>query len=201
MKKFLLSISSVLALVACNEVPEKIADSTSQQSDHAAFADTSGLASFRAWKVQNELASVADYQAQQAAYSEPAEQPVVKKKTSTPVRKSTTSKPVAQTSRPSQSTSSDSQTSSGGETASTGSGTGTSGSGTAEAPAEKKEGWSKAAKGAVIGGVAGAAGGAVINKKNRVAGAVIGAVIGAGGGYVIGRQADKKDGRIDYTAQ
>ena len=47
--------------------------------------------------------------------------------------------------------------------------------------------------------MAGAAGGAVINKKNRVAGAVIGAVLGAGGGYVVGRQMDKKDGRIEYT--
>src|SRR5689334_18082544 len=42
------------------------------------------------------------------------------------------------------------------------------------AKASEKKGWSKTAKGAVIGGVAGAAGGAVINKKNRGAGAVIG---------------------------
>lgn len=58
-----------------------------------------------------------------------------------------------------------------------------------------KKGMSKAAKGAVIGGVVGAGAGAVINKRNRVAGAVIGGVIGAGGGYVIGRGMDKKDGR------
>ena len=51
------------------------------------------------------------------------------------------------------------------------------------------------AKGAVIGGVAGAAGGAAIHKKNRVLGAVVGAVVGAGGGYVVGRGMDKKDGR------
>ena len=61
--------------------------------------------------------------------------------------------------------------------------------------AAKKKGWSKAAKGAVIGGVVGAGAGAVINKQNRAAGAVIGGVIGAGGGYVIGRGMDKKDGR------
>jgi hypothetical protein len=59
----------------------------------------------------------------------------------------------------------------------------------------EKKGWSKTAKGAVIGGVAGAAGGAVINKKNRAAGAVIGGVIGAGTGAVIGNEMDKKDGR------
>lgn len=63
--------------------------------------------------------------------------------------------------------------------------------------AAKKEGWSKTAKGAVIGGVVGAGAGAIINKKNRAAGAVIGGVVGAGAGAVIGRKQDKKDGRID----
>jgi hypothetical protein len=58
-----------------------------------------------------------------------------------------------------------------------------------------KTGWSKTAKGAVIGGVVGAGTGAVINKKNRAAGAVIGGVVGAGAGAVIGNEADKKDGR------
>lgn len=60
---------------------------------------------------------------------------------------------------------------------------------------EQKKGWSKAAKGAVIGGVTGAAAGAIINKKNRGVGAVIGGVVGAGVGYGIGRSKDKKDGR------
>ncbi len=63
--------------------------------------------------------------------------------------------------------------------------------------AAKKEGWSKTAKGAVIGGVVGAGAGAVINKKNRAAGAVIGGVVGAGAGAVIGRKGDKKDGRVN----
>lgn len=62
--------------------------------------------------------------------------------------------------------------------------------------AKAKKGWSKAAKGAVIGGASGAILGAVINKRNRAAGAVIGGVIGGGGGYVIGRRMDKKDGRF-----
>jgi hypothetical protein len=60
----------------------------------------------------------------------------------------------------------------------------------------KKKGWSKSAKGAVIGGAGGAIVGAVVNKRNRAAGAVIGGVIGAGVGYGIGRGEDKKDGRI-----
>ena len=64
--------------------------------------------------------------------------------------------------------------------------------------AEKKK-WSKAAKGAVIGGVIGAGSGAVINKRNRAIGAVIGGVLGAGAGYGIGRSIDKKDGRFLKT--
>jgi hypothetical protein len=61
--------------------------------------------------------------------------------------------------------------------------------------AKTKKGWSKTAKGAVIGGVVGAGTGAVVNKKNRAAGAVIGGVIGAGAGAIIGNEMDKKDGR------
>lgn len=64
---------------------------------------------------------------------------------------------------------------------------------TSSAPAKK--GWSKAAKGAVIGAGGGAVIGAVINKKNRAAGAVIGGVLGGGVGYGIGRGMDKRDGR------
>jgi hypothetical protein len=84
----------------------------------------------------------------------------------------------------------------GNATASGGKSDGTSGN-AAEAPAtettEKKK-WSGTAKGAVIGGVTGAAAGAVINKKNRAVGAVVGGVIGAGTGAVIGKQAEKKEG-------
>lgn len=61
--------------------------------------------------------------------------------------------------------------------------------------AKAKKGWSKTAKGAVIGGVVGAGTGAVINKNNRAKGAVVGGVIGAGTGAIIGRDMDKKDGR------
>ncbi len=60
----------------------------------------------------------------------------------------------------------------------------------------RKKGWSKSAKGAVIGGAGGAVLGGVINKRDRAAGAVVGGVIGAGVGYGIGRAEDKKDGRI-----
>lgn len=59
----------------------------------------------------------------------------------------------------------------------------------------EKKGWSAKAKGAVIGAGTGAAAGAIINKRNRVAGAVIGGVLGAGAGTGIGAIIDKKNGR------
>jgi len=61
-------------------------------------------------------------------------------------------------------------------------------------PVTKKKGWSKAAKGAVIGAGSGAAAGAILTKK-KGKGAIIGGIIGATGGYIIGRGKDKKDGR------
>ena len=62
-------------------------------------------------------------------------------------------------------------------------------------PTAKKKGWSDGAKGAVIGGAAGAVGGALIDKKIG-RGAIIGGLVGAGGGYLIGRGEDKKSGRV-----
>jgi uncharacterized protein YcfJ len=63
----------------------------------------------------------------------------------------------------------------------------------AAAPVEHKRGWSSAAKGALIGGVAGAGAGALIDRKTG-RGAIVGAAAGAGAGYLIGRGKDKKDG-------
>ncbi len=65
----------------------------------------------------------------------------------------------------------------------------------APAPVEEKKGWSAKAKGAVIGAGAGAAAGAIINKRNRGVGAAIGGVLGAGAGTGIGAIIDKKNGR------
>jgi hypothetical protein len=61
--------------------------------------------------------------------------------------------------------------------------------------AKAKKGWSKTAKGAVIGGVVGAGTGAIADKHHRVVGAVIGGAAGAGAGAIIGNVMDKKDGR------
>lgn len=111
-----------------------------------------------------------------------------KQETTKPSPSKSTSNTTGSNSNSSQSTSGNSNAGSNGD------GTASSGSGTTETATEKK-GWSKTAKGAVIGGVTGAAAGAVINKKNRGVGAVIGGVTGAAAGAVIGDQMDKKDGR------
>lgn len=58
-----------------------------------------------------------------------------------------------------------------------------------EVKEKTKKGWSKKAKGAVIGGAAGTAVGAVAGGTK---GAVIGAAAGAGGGYLYGKHRDKK---------
>jgi outer membrane lipoprotein SlyB len=63
-----------------------------------------------------------------------------------------------------------------------------------EETVEKKKGMSKAAKGAIIGGVGGAVVGGVATKSAK--GAVVGGVVGGTAGYIIGRQQDKKDGRV-----
>lgn len=188
MKKLLPILGiTVLSAVACNQVPDQKAISEQAAQQVLAQPDTTGIAAFNAWKAQNELASVT---AQQPAQTQSAPE-----KTRTIVKyvpvETSPSKPVSHSS-----SSSSSEQSSSGSSAT--SGTATSGS-SQTAKVDKKEGWSKAAKGAVIGGVAGAAGGAIINKQNRVVGAVVGGVLGAAGGYGIGRTMDKKDGRIDYS--
>ena len=58
--------------------------------------------------------------------------------------------------------------------------------------AQDRKGWSPQAKGAVIGGLGGAAAGAIINKRNRAVGGVVGGVAGAGIGYAIGKHTDNK---------
>jgi hypothetical protein len=188
MKKLLPILGITVLTAACNTSPDLKMDSAQAVQQTMSTPDTTGMAEFNAWKAQNELASL-------NAYKQP-EQPAPAEKTTTvvkyvPVTKSTQSKPVSHTSTSTSSSSS-------GSSANSGSGSASSES-SQTAEANKKEGWSKAAKGAVIGGVAGAAGGAIINKKNRVVGAVIGGVVGAAGGYGIGRTMDKKDGRIDLS--
>lgn len=61
----------------------------------------------------------------------------------------------------------------------------------------EKKPWSKTAKGAIIGGLGGAAGGAVLGrviggKSGTAKGAIIGAAVGGGAGALIGRRMDKQ---------
>ena len=58
------------------------------------------------------------------------------------------------------------------------------------APAQAQ--WSPQAKGAVIGGLGGAAAGALINKRNRAVGGVVGGVAGGAIGYGVGKHIDNK---------
>ncbi|SFQ03433.1 YMGG-like glycine zipper-containing protein [Hymenobacter arizonensis] len=60
------------------------------------------------------------------------------------------------------------------------------------AQAQDRKGWSPQAKGAVIGGLGGAAAGAIINKRNRPVGGLVGGVVGGGVGYAIGKNTDNK---------
>ncbi|HEX6334545.1 MAG TPA: YMGG-like glycine zipper-containing protein [Flavisolibacter sp.] len=199
MKKLLPILSGVLFLTAaCNTSPKAPDAATVQAADmqqNAMAADTAGLAQFRDWKAQNELAVIDENIApatQQA--TAPARKAVAKK--TAPVRKATTKAPVRKSTSTTQEASGGSLPKAESDGAGTGSGD-VAGTGSGEQAAEpaKKEGISKAVKGAVIGGVGGAAAGAVINKKNRTVGAVVGGVIGAAGGYVIGRKMDQKDGQ------
>lgn len=56
--------------------------------------------------------------------------------------------------------------------------------------AQEKKGMSSQAKGAIIGGGAGAVAGTIIG--HNVKGALIGGAIGAGGGYIVGNEARRK---------
>ncbi len=58
--------------------------------------------------------------------------------------------------------------------------------------AQDRKGWSPQAKGAVIGGLGGAAAGAIINKRNRPVGGVVGGVAGGAVGYGVGKHIDNK---------
>ena len=57
---------------------------------------------------------------------------------------------------------------------------------------EKRKGWSRAAKGAVIGAGVGAVAGSVINKNNHTEGAIIGGLAGAGLGAGTGAIIDSE---------
>lgn len=174
MKKILSVIAISATFVACtsstnNSAAEKEAVLAAYRDSIRLAADTAGFAEFRNWKAQNELAMQDQYNQNNYAAA-----PVTQTRNYAPARRTTRSSGT--TRRYSSNNQGTVYNSTSGQTA-------------------KKKGWSKAAKGAVIGTAGGAVLGAVINKKNRVAGGVIGGVLGGGIGYGIGRSQDKKDGR------
>lgn len=189
MKRFLPFLSIAFLAAACNTSPKESAPAAAVQPAAPAYnPDTIGLAEFQEWKVQNEMTDADEYQKPQAQYAAATPKVKVVKKAAAPARQA--AKPAVYEPAPAPLPKSPAP--------SVGSGSGEEvavSTEANEAKAEEKEGWSKAAKGAVIGGAGGAAVGAVIMKKNRALGAAIGGVLGGAGGYVIGRKMDKKDGR------
>jgi hypothetical protein len=182
MKTTITMFAVAAVFAACNSNPKTDVKGTST----IATEDTAGLAEFKMQKEQmkeGELIETEGIYDGSSTNNLNGTAPVVtsnnntRRVSSAPARRSTASRSTS-------SRSSGSGVSSG---SSGGSGT------VAQAPA-KKEGWSKAAKGAAIGGATGAVAGAVISKK-KGKGAIIGGILGAGGGYVIGRSKDKREGR------
>ena len=169
MKKLLpisiIAIATAVVMVACNKQPK--ADANGKV---LTYTDTVGLADFQKWKTQNELKDPTVYynQGNEIASRQPT-RTIVKY---VPVRSSATHRST------SRSYSSGSMNS------------------VSQYPAKTvKKGWSRKAKGAVIGGGGGAILGAVTNKNNRLVGGALGGALGAGLGYVIGNELDKKHGR------
>ena len=203
MKKAIIAIAFAGIFAACNS------NSKTSETSMTASTDTTGLHQFQLMKqqqaIQEQLGQInangindglansfaSNNPGNQRSYNEQQEvyQP---QPTRTVTRVVYRDRPVYVNKGVSRTRSSSAHGSSGSGRVSSSSG-GTYSSPTASIPAKKK-GWSKAAKGTVIGAGSGAVLGAIIS-KNKGKGAIIGGVLGAGGGYVLGRVLDKKDGR------
>lgn len=208
MKRTILSIAIAAMLAACGQ--QKSADVQGTAAAQNA-SDTSGLAQYKQWKQQQqELVDAPLITENTQSFNTSSVQDEVQQAEPKQViiYRTAPSKPVAKVTKPAkrnasvtprvESGSGSTSTSSGGESAGAGIGEGTSVSdapvATTETPAEKKKGWSKAAKGTVIGAGSGAVLGAILT-KDKAKGAIIGGILGAGAGYGLGRVQDKKDGR------
>ncbi len=222
MKKIIFTVVIAATFVACSSKKEESTGTATTQNILA--SDTAGLAEYQAWRQQKDqmqpidMNGVGGVVGAQPNTSIPvvAETPkpvtkiiyrdrVVKSKRTAPDKEyynqstefpNSYPKPVGPT-REAVSRN-DAGVGNSGTQAGNASGTGTTdGAVVVNKPTEvppKKEGWSKAAKGAAIGAASGAVVGAIIS-KNKGLGAVIGGVAGGLGGYAIGRSKDKKDGR------
>jgi hypothetical protein len=199
MKKTFIAIAVASIFAACNSTPKTSTEVTTKTTP-----DTSGLAQFQAWKQQEALkeqlglieangindrfSNGSNFQASdvQESGNLGGQQVATTSRPTVVYRDRTVYKNT-----PGRST----RSSRVGRSSSGGNGTYSQ----PTATTARKKGWSKAAKGAVIGGGSGAVLGAIVS-KNKVKGAIIGGVIGAGGGYVLGRSKDKKDGRYYLPA-
>lgn len=203
MKKILSIFAITAVFAACNNNPKTGTDTATSvtkadtaTANHSAFADTarevqlSGVSDTIVSANGNTYVKL-DPKAPKAAPAKST--PVIKEKTT--VRHTSThtkSSGSAGSSTAHTSRSDSSSTVSNGTPGTSGSrGTDTA---TTTTTTSKKKGWSKAAKGAVIGAGSGAAVGAIISKK-KGKGAIIGGIIGGAGGYLFGKSKDKKDGR------
>ena len=189
MKNLLLTVFIIAALAACKNTPDNtinqerniqlLTDSTAYHND--VLTDTSTT-------VTSEVVP-----------ERVSENPVIKKKIASP-KKTEATAPVVSASSNVPNTTTPSATETHQDSVINNTGTANTGtidnSGTSatssEPQVQKKKGWDKATQGAVIGGAAGAVGGAIISKKKGV-GAVVGGIVGAAGGYIIGKNKDKKD--------
>jgi hypothetical protein len=173
MKYSFLVLGAALFVASCNDNP-KTTDSTTIESvdTNKLRVDTIGLAEYKAFKAQQERDSIERDSIERAA--------ALAKNRETPRRSSGS---TGNSYKNNSAVNSSDESTSGNISSESGN------------TAEAKKGWSKTAKGAVIGGVVGAGTGAVINKKNRSKGAIIGGAVGAGAGAIIGRDQDKRDGR------
>ena len=168
MKKLLpISIIAIIAAVAM--IGCKSQPQTDVNGKVLTYTDTLGLADFQKWKAQNELADPTVYYHQGSEFA-----------SNRPTRTIVKYVPAKSSTHRSSS-----------RAYSSGSMNSVS-----QYPAKSlKKGWSRKAKGAVIGGGSGAILGAVINKNNRLVGGALGGALGAGIGYVIGNELDRKHGR------
>ncbi len=167
MKLILSALSIAVVMTACTSNP------SSDTTKSTLAVDTAGLAEFQAFKQQAAMMKMYEMQGLTYGMAAVAPQTPAVSYAAAPVRRTSGTRYASR----SNGYQSGSMTSTSGNTA------------------KARRGWSKAAKGAVIGGAVGAGAGAIINKRNRAVGAVVGGVLGAGGGYVIGRGMDKRDGR------
>jgi hypothetical protein len=178
MKNSIIALAVTAVFASCSNNP-KVEEVTTAKIPSA---DTAGLAQFQNWQTQQEMINtngmyggINEFDEGQASsnvrYIDEA--PVVRTRSRSTAARSTASRSRSVSNR---------------------SYGGSRSSGQTQSVPARRRGWSKAAKGTVIGAGSGAVVGAIVSKK-KGKGAIIGGLLGAGAGYVIGRAGDKRDGR------